>query len=100
MNKRVLKTVSLILFMSIVITGCSNSLENQNNALKKEISEINNIKTGLENTIKDLRNKLEEQGENNKGSISTFQSKTNGYFMGGQLFSRVNGWQTYYCQID
>ncbi|HZK84683.1 MAG TPA: hypothetical protein VFC58_08415 [Desulfosporosinus sp.] len=79
MNKRVLKTVSFIFFMSIVITGCSNSLEDQNNALKKEINEIKNVNAGLENTIKDLGSKLEEQEENNKGSVSTFESKTNIY---------------------
>lgn len=79
MNKRALKTVSLIFFMSILITGCSNSLENQNNALKKDISEIKNVNTGFENTIKDLGTKLDAKEKNNMTSVPTFQSKNDIY---------------------
>jgi hypothetical protein len=79
MNEKVLKIVSLIFFISIVITGCSNSLNNENSTLKKEISESKAVITDLENTVKDLQNKLKEKAKNNMASVPTLENKNNIY---------------------
>ncbi|TDT45756.1 hypothetical protein [Fonticella tunisiensis] len=61
MNKKIIKLASLILLISMLITGCSNSLKSENLELKNEIEEVKEKNAILETTINNLKNQLKEQ---------------------------------------
>lgn len=61
MNSRFLKFICFILLLSISLSGCSNSLRDENTSLKKELADIKATSSGLENTIEDLKKQLEEE---------------------------------------
>lgn len=80
MNKRFLKVGCLIFLMSILLSGCSNSLKNENNSLKKELIEVKNKNSSLESTNKDLTNQLEEEKQKNSiAKVSAINDKNNIY---------------------
>jgi len=52
--------ISFVLLLSIVITGCSTSLKNENDILSKEVISLQEKNTTMGNTIVDLENKIKE----------------------------------------
>lgn len=78
MNSRFLKFICLIVLLSISLSGCSSSLRDENNSLKKELADIKGINSGLESTIVDLKNQLEEEKQKNSSiKLSAIKSKNN-----------------------
>jgi hypothetical protein len=66
--------------MIIIFTGCSNSLKSENDALKKELTEVKNKVSNLESANKDLTNQLEEEKEKNSTiKLSVINNKDNIY---------------------
>jgi hypothetical protein len=61
MNKKLIKTGCLIVIISLIITGCSTSLKNENSILSQEITALKEKNSNLENKIADLNNKIKEQ---------------------------------------
>ena len=92
MYKRLIKTVCLIFLISIIITGCSNSLKSENMILKneavaaneknfrlnKEAIEIKEKNEKLENSVNDLNKKLKEL-EKSQVKELPFEKKSNIY---------------------
>lgn len=80
MNIKVTKAISYILLMSLVFTGCSNSLKNENDVLKKELEEAKTRISNLESVNMELTNQLdEEKKNNNKPKESVINNKDNIY---------------------
>ncbi|MDF2673777.1 MAG: hypothetical protein K0R09_2042 [Clostridiales bacterium] len=80
MNSRFLKFICLIVLLSISLSGCSNSLKDKNNSLKKELADIKGINSGLERTIEDLKNELEEEKHKNSTiKLASVKNKNNIY---------------------
>lgn len=92
MNKRVIKTVCLILLISVIIVGCSSSLKSENvilkneaiaanennNILKSEASAIKEKNEKLESSVNDLNKKLKEL-EKSLAKELPFENKSNMY---------------------
>lgn len=76
MDKRTIQIGCLILLTTIIITGCSNSLKSENNALEKELAEANSKILNLESVNKDLANQLNE--EKQKNTIAKVPAINNG----------------------
>lgn len=80
MNSRFLKFFCLILLLSISLSGCSNSLGDENANIKKELTDIKAINSDLENTIEDLKNQLEEEEQKNSTiKLASIKNKENIY---------------------
>ncbi|MDF2593192.1 MAG: hypothetical protein K0S75_2658 [Clostridia bacterium] len=60
-KKRCIKLFCFILLLSLIITGCSTSLKNENDMLIKEVAALKEEKTALESTISDLNNTVKIQ---------------------------------------
>lgn len=61
MRKKVIAITCLVTLAVLLFTGCSNDLEEQNNALAQEVSQLKAKNESLENTIKELNNEIELQ---------------------------------------
>lgn len=72
MNKKIIQACCLALFMSIIFTGCSNSLKSQNEALKKELTDVKSKVTSLQSTNNDLQNQLEDEKKKNAKEAITY----------------------------
>lgn len=80
MKIRSLKSICFLLFLSVFLPGCSNSLRDENTSLKKELADMKGINLSLENTIEDLKIQLEdEKQKNNTIKLSTVKNKGNIY---------------------
>lgn len=77
MNKNIVKAVSVIFLMNMVITGCANSLKDENTALKEELIQVQATNANLENKVQDLSKQLEES--KNSGETSASQNSTKAY---------------------
>lgn len=80
MSRRILHAICHVLLISVMFTGCSNSLKSENNALKKELTEVKNKVSNLESANRDLTNQLKVQKEKDKTiKVSAIKNKNNIY---------------------
>lgn len=80
MSGRILHAICHVLLISVMFTGCSNSLKSENNALKKELTEVKNKVSNLESANRDLTNQLKVQKEKDKTiKVSAIKNKDNIY---------------------
>ena len=95
MIKKRLIACCFIFLMSIIFTGCSNSLKDENITLSKEVNVNKEKNMALEKTINDLNNRLREQElKDSTKEEPTFKDKSNFY----PIYSaNIN---TYKKQID
>lgn len=88
MNKKIIQAGCLILFISMIFTGCSNSLKSQNEALNKELTDAKSKISSLESTNQDLQKQLEDEKKKN----STVKESI--------IYNRNNIYTIYTANID
>jgi hypothetical protein len=64
-NKKIIQACCLVLIMSVIFTGCSNSLKSQNEALNKELADAKSKVTSLQSANNELQNQLEDEKKKN-----------------------------------
>jgi uncharacterized protein YaiL (DUF2058 family) len=79
MNKKLSKVICLIFLASILLTGCSNSLKDENTSLKKKLTEVKSENASLVSENKDLTNKLEAEKQGNSTDKPAINSKNSIY---------------------
>ena len=73
MKNKLITFICFILLISLILTGCSTNLKNENDMLSKEVASLQETKANMEKTIADLENAIKNfdiDHENLKARLS------------------------------